>query len=48
MKELKKGEYFGNHNQELRFNDIIITDTEYTHEKVDWYYHENPYPFINR
>jgi len=43
MNKLNKGEYFGRHNQELRFNDIIITDTEYTHEKVDWHYHENPY-----
>jgi len=43
MNKLKNGEYFGNHNQELRFNGIIITDTEYTHEKVDWHYHENPY-----
>jgi AraC family transcriptional regulator len=43
MNKLKNGEYFGNHNQELRFNEIIITDTEYTHEKVDWHYHENPY-----
>lgn len=43
MNELKTGEYFGNHNQELKFNDIIITDTAYTHEKVDWHYHENPY-----
>jgi len=43
MNKLKNGEYFGNHNQELRFNDILITDTEYTHKKVDWHYHENPY-----
>lgn len=43
MNKLKNGEYFGNHNQELRFNGIIITDTEYTHKKVDWHYHENPY-----
>lgn len=43
MNKLNKGEYFGNHNQELKFDSIIITDTEYTHEKVDWHYHENPY-----
>ncbi len=43
MNKLINGEYYGNHNQELRFNNIIITDTEYTHEKVDWHYHENPY-----
>lgn len=43
MNKLNKGEYFGNHNQELKFDGIIITDIEYTHEKVDWHYHENPY-----
>lgn len=43
MNKLKSGEYFGNNNQELKFKDIVITDTEYTHEKVEWHYHENPY-----
>lgn len=43
MKKLKKGEYFGTNFQKLTFENIIITDTEYTHQKVDWHYHENPY-----
>lgn len=43
MKKLLKGEYFGNHYNKNQFNDLLITDTEYTHQKVDWHYHENPY-----
>lgn len=43
MNELKKGEYFGNHYKKSTFDEFIITDTEYTHKKVDWHYHENPY-----
>jgi len=43
MKELQKGQFFGNHYQKSLFEDCIITDTEYTHEKVDWHFHENPY-----
>lgn len=43
MKKLNDGEYFGSHKQKTQYNDFIITDTEYTHKKVDWHYHENPY-----
>lgn len=43
MKELKKGEFYGNHYQKSSFDNGIITDTKYTHKKVDWHYHENPY-----
>lgn len=43
MQKLKKGEFYGTHYQKLAFENIIITDTEYTHSKVDWHYHENPY-----
>lgn len=43
MKELKKGEFFGSHYKKSLYKDCIITDTEYTHKKVDWHYHENPY-----
>lgn len=43
MKKLLKGEYYGNHYNKNQFNDLLITDTEYTHEKVDWHYHQNPY-----
>ncbi|MDB4292842.1 helix-turn-helix transcriptional regulator [Maribacter sp.] len=43
MNELKKGEFFGKHYKKSTFENMIITDTEYTHERVDWHYHENPY-----
>jgi len=43
MNKLKKGEFFGSHYQKLNFKEFTITDTEYTHDKVDWHYHENPY-----
>ncbi|MBC2844948.1 helix-turn-helix domain-containing protein [Winogradskyella flava] len=43
MHKLKKGEFYGTHYQKSTFENIIITDTEYTHSKVDWHYHENAY-----
>ena len=43
MRNLKTGEYYGQHYQELKLKHLLVTDTEYTHEKVDWHYHENPY-----
>lgn len=43
MNKLKRGEFYGNHYQKSAFENLIITDTEYTHGKVDWHYHENPY-----
>lgn len=43
MENLKKGEFYGTHYQKSTFENIIITDTEYTHSKVDWHYHETPY-----
>ncbi len=42
-KQLKEGQYFGSHNSITHVNGIIISDTKYTHEYVDWHYHENPY-----
>lgn len=43
MKTLSNGEFFGQTNETLSFDGLIITDTEYTHSFVDWHYHENPY-----
>ncbi len=43
MKQLQPGEFHGQTNHRIGFNGIILTDTEYTHEKVDWHYHENAY-----
>jgi AraC-like DNA-binding protein len=43
MNELRKGQFYGTHYKKSVLDNIIITDTEYTHSKVDWHYHENPY-----
>ena len=43
MQQLSKGKYYGSHTQELNFDQFLVTDTIYTHDKVDWHYHENPY-----
>lgn len=43
MQKLTNGAYFGSHYQKTVLHDCIITDTEYTHNRVDWHYHENPY-----
>lgn len=43
MNKLKTGQFYGKHYQRSAFENLIITDTEYTHSKVDWHYHENPY-----
>lgn len=42
-KQLKEGQYFGQLNHKVNFKGITITDTEYTHDYVDWHTHENPY-----
>ena len=43
MNTLRNGEFFGQTNETLDFDGLIITDTEYTHPYVDWHYHENAY-----
>ena len=43
MNKLRTGEFFGAHYKKSILKNIVITDTEYTHSKVDWHYHENPY-----
>lgn len=43
MQLLEKGHFFGETNKRITFEGLIITDTEYTQEKVDWHYHQNPY-----
>ncbi|TWR27647.1 helix-turn-helix domain-containing protein [Mucilaginibacter achroorhodeus] len=43
MKTLKTGEFYGQTNQTLHLDFATITDTEYTHDSVDWHYHENAY-----
>jgi AraC family transcriptional regulator len=43
MNTVRTGEFFGQTNETLNFEGLIITDTEYTHPYVDWHYHENAY-----
>lgn len=43
MNTLRNGEYFGQTNDIVNLEGLIITDTEYTHPYVDWHYHENAY-----
>jgi AraC family transcriptional regulator len=43
MNNLKTGQFYGTTNETIRLDGLTLTDTEYTHEKVDWHYHENAY-----
>ncbi|MFA5330593.1 MAG: helix-turn-helix transcriptional regulator [Prolixibacteraceae bacterium] len=43
MKHLNKGQFYGEVNEITKLEGVILTDTEYTHRKVDWHYHETPY-----
>lgn len=43
MLQLQKGKYFGIQNKAIHLDHLIITDTEYTHDRVDWHTHQNPY-----
>ncbi|MBL7813786.1 MAG: helix-turn-helix transcriptional regulator [Saprospiraceae bacterium] len=43
MRYLQSGEFYGETNQTIELDNIVLTDTEYTHKKVDWHYHENAY-----
>jgi AraC family transcriptional regulator len=43
MENLRTGQFFGQTNKTIRLKGITLTDTEYTHENVDWHYHENAY-----
>lgn len=43
MKILTKGEYYGNQNAEVSFNDVLLSHYTYTGAQTDWHYHENPY-----
>jgi AraC family transcriptional regulator len=43
MNFLQTGHFFGETNKTIRLNGITLTDTEYTHERVDWHFHENAY-----
>jgi len=43
MKQSQKGEFYGQTNNTINLEGITLTDTVYTHDKVDWHYHENAY-----
>lgn len=43
MLELQTGTFFGAHHKVINLPGLVITDTQYTKEKVDWHYHQNPY-----
>ena len=43
MKQSQKGEFYGQTNSTINLSGITLTDTIYTHDKVDWHYHENAY-----
>ncbi|NBA84170.1 helix-turn-helix domain-containing protein [Emticicia sp. CRIBPO] len=43
MENLKTGQFFGQTNEIIHLDGLTLTDTEYTHSKVDWHYHENAY-----
>jgi AraC family transcriptional regulator len=43
MEYLQTGEFYGQTNKTIHLDGVTLTDTEYTHDKVDWHYHENAY-----
>lgn len=43
MKQLRKGIFYGQTNETIALEGITLTDTVYTHSKVDWHYHEQAY-----
>lgn len=43
MLEMRNGQFFGETNLKLKMDGITVTKTVYTHDYVDWHYHENAY-----
>ncbi|MEM1134288.1 MAG: hypothetical protein AAGI07_00510 [Bacteroidota bacterium] len=43
MKILTKGKYYGNQKSAVSFNDILLSQYNYTVSKTAWHYYENPY-----
>ena len=43
MKILANGTYYGRQNSEMSFNGVLLSQYDYTIDKTDWHYHENPY-----
>jgi len=42
MNNLKTGQFYGSTNETIRLKGVTLTDTEYTHEKVDWHFMKTP------
>lgn len=43
MEAMSSGNFFGNTDQTIVLDGLVITNTEYTHDFVDWHFHENAY-----
>lgn len=43
MEQLQKGQFFGQTHTTISLDGLTLTDTIYTHAKVDWHYHEHAY-----
>ena len=43
MNTLQTGQFYGVTNETTTHGGLTLTDTEYTHERVDWHYHQNAY-----
>ena len=43
MKCSKPGQFYGRTNETLFLNGIILNDSDYIYDTVDWHYHENAY-----
>lgn len=43
MVQLLTGQFYGQTNETIHLDGITLTDTEYTHDKVNWHFHKNAY-----
>ncbi|GEN77914.1 helix-turn-helix transcriptional regulator [Chryseobacterium hagamense] len=43
MIQLQKGRFYGETHFKREVRSLTLTDTVYTHDVVDWHYHETPY-----
>ncbi len=43
MQQLTTGQFYGQTTRLVQLDNLTLTDTAYTHEYVDWHYHENAY-----
>jgi AraC family transcriptional regulator len=43
VENLKTGRFYGKTNSTIHLDFATVTDTEYTHDRVDWHYHDNAY-----